>query len=139
MLKEEIQLVKDSWNEVKKIADVAGPLFYNRLFEIAPEIRPMFRNSDLAEQSRKLFSMLNYVIAKLDVLDEIIAEVTKLAQRHVTYGVKESHYTQVGEALLWTLEKGLGENWTPLVKDAWVSCYTLLAGAMIDASKIGRL
>lgn len=134
MTPEQIQLVKQSWAKVGTIDPlVVGELFYNRLFEIAPSVRPMFRNP-MPEQSKKLLSMLGYVINKLDKLDDILDEVKKLAQRHVQYGVKEEHYGVVAVALLWTLEQGLGEDWTPKVKEAWITCYTILSGAMIQAT-----
>ncbi|RYD80941.1 MAG: hypothetical protein EOP53_07320, partial [Sphingobacteriales bacterium] len=129
----QIILVKQSWNLVAQDPQ-AGMLFYGRLFEIAPQLRPMFRG-EVAEQSQKLTTMLNYVIKKLDVLPEIIDEVKGLAKRHVKYGVQDEHYQTVGAALLWSLEKGLGEHWTEPVKDSWVACYTLLSNAMIQATK----
>lgn len=133
MTKEQIQLVKQSWGKVATIDPlVVGELFYNRLFEIAPSVKPMFRNP-MPEQSKKLLGMLGYVISKLDKLDEIVDEVSKLAVRHVQYGVKDEHYGVVAIALLWTLEQGLGEDWTPEVKEAWITCYTILSGAMIQA------
>ena len=112
-----------------------GGLFYNRLFEIAPQLKHMFRNP-MPEQSKKLLAMINYVISKLDKLEDILDEVAKLARRHVSYGVKPDHYTIVGEALLWTLEKGLAENWNREVKEAWAGCYQILSSAMINASEI---
>jgi len=127
-----IELVKNSWVEVSKIDMLTvGGLFYGRLFEIAPEVKPMFSRTPIPEQSKKLLTMLSYVISKLDRLDEIMDEVKKLAQRHSNYGVKESHYTAVGAALLWTLEKGLGSQWNDELKTAWTEVYTILAGAMI--------
>lgn len=134
MTTQQIQLVKSTWAMVATLdPETVGGLFYNRLFEIAPEIRPMFR-APITEQSRKLLSMIAYVISKLDKLDDILDEVGKLAQRHVQYGVEPAHYAIVADALLWTLEKGLGEHWTPDVKEAWVVCYTNLAQAMIVAA-----
>ena len=135
MNNKEIQLIRNSWNEVIKMADVAGPLFYKRLFEIAPEVEPLFPTGDRTPQYKKLFKMLSYVVEKLDSLDEILNVVSNLAKQHLAYGVKEDHYRYVGEALLWTLERGLGENWTPNTKDAWIKCYGLLSEAMIHASK----
>ena len=111
-----------------------GGLFYNRLFEIAPQLKPMFRNP-IPEQSKKLLAMINYIIVKLDKLDDILEEVAKLAKRHVNYGVKPDHYRNVGDALLWTLEKGLAENWNEEVKEAWSNCYQVLSSAMINASE----
>lgn len=136
MTHNQIELVQNSWRIVASMdAQTVGALFYNRLFEIAPEIKPMFSRVSTNEQSRKLLSMLNYVISKLNNLDDIIVEVEKLAQRHVRYGVEDGHYILVGRALLWTLEAGLGENWNPCLKNAWANCYTMLAEAMIKAAK----
>lgn len=134
MTQKQIELVKASWTLVSAIDPVVvGDLFYNRLFEIAPQVKHMFR-SPMPEQSKKLIAMIGYVIVKLDKLEDIIGEVAKLAQRHASYGVKPEHYTIVGTALIWTLEKGLGENWNEEVKDAWIKCYTILSGAMINAA-----
>jgi hemoglobin-like flavoprotein len=134
MTQKQIELVKSSWSQVMTIDPaVVGGLFYNRLFEIAPQVKHMFR-SPIPEQSKKLLTMINYVIIKLDKLDDIIGEVGKLAQRHTSYGVKPEHYIIVGDALIWTLEQGLGENWNEDVKTAWIGCYTILSSAMIGAA-----
>jgi len=134
MTQKQIELVKSSWCLVSTIDPVVvGDLFYNRLFEIAPQVKHMFR-SPMPEQSKKLIAMIGYVIAKLDRLEDIIGEVDKLAQRHAGYGVKPEHYTVVGTALIWTLEKGLGENWNEEVKTAWIKCYTILSDAMISSA-----
>ena len=136
MTNNQIEQVQKSWKMVAAMEPtVVGNLFYNRLFEIAPELRPMFRNTSIDEQSRKLLSMINYVIIKLNKLDDIIDEVKKLARRHVQYGVQDEHYSIVGSALLWTLEAGLADKWNNQLKEAWTVCYTILAEAMIEASK----
>jgi hemoglobin-like flavoprotein len=130
----QIKIVKESFALVGKIpVETVGELFYNRLFEIAPEVKPMFGNANMADQSRKLISMLAYIINKLDTLDAIIEEVAKLAKRHIKYGVEPKHYQPVGAALLWTLEKGLGTNWNTELAEAWTLCYGTLSGAMITA------
>ncbi|RYZ24031.1 MAG: hypothetical protein EOO16_02385 [Chitinophagaceae bacterium] len=134
MNQHQISLVKESWLSVAALDPVAvGGLFYDRLFSIAPEVRPMFRG-EISEQSKKLLSMLHYVIKKLDRLDDIIDEVKKLAVRHVHYGTCPGHYNVVGSALLWTLEQGLGAAWNDELEAAWAACYTVLSGAMIAAS-----
>ncbi|MEO8771085.1 MAG: globin domain-containing protein [Ferruginibacter sp.] len=131
-----IDLVKNSWALIAKIdMETVGGLFYNKLFEIAPEVKPMFSRSAMPEQSKKLLGMLSYVISKLDRLDEILDEVKKLAQRHNAYGVKGAHYTAVGTALLWTLEQGLDTYWNNEMKVAWTEVYTVLSGAMISFSQ----
>jgi hemoglobin-like flavoprotein len=134
MTQKQIELVKSTWSAVAALDPVVvGKLFYDRLFEIAPQLKPMFRNS-MPEQSKKLLATINFVIIKLDALDDIIDEVSKLAQRHINYGVQPGHYVVVGEALLWTLEHGLGELWTEEAEAAWSKCYRILSSAMIAAA-----
>lgn len=135
MTHHQVHLIKSSWALVGTIDPVTvGSLFYNRLFEIAPEVKPMFR-SDSKEQSKKLLSMLSYIINKLDRLEDIVDEIVKLSRRHMHYGVKEEHYSAVGEALLWTLGQGLGEKWSEELSEAWSICYGILSSAMIDAAQ----
>ena len=132
MSQNSIALVKNSWAIVAQLEmEVVGGLFYNRLFEIMPSVKPMFRKTPMPEQSKKLLTMLSYVIGKLDKLEEIMDEVTKLARRHTQYGVKDEHYAAVGTALLWTLEQGLGELWNAALAAAWTEIYGILAGAMM--------
>ena len=127
-----IALVKNSWAIVAQLEmEVVGGLFYNRLFEIMPSVKPMFSKTPMPEQSKKLLTMLSYVIGKLDRLEEIMDEVTKLERRHTQYGVKDEHYAAVGTALLWTLEQGLGELWNAELAAAWTEIYSILAGAMM--------
>ncbi|MEO7309282.1 MAG: globin domain-containing protein [Chitinophagaceae bacterium] len=134
----QIHLVKKSWALVAKIDMVTvGGLFYNRLFEIMPEVKPMFTRSTLPEQSKKLLGMLGYIISKLDRLEDLMDEVTRLAQRHTQYGVEDKHYAAVASALLWTLEQGLAKEWNEDLKAAWTVVYTTLAGAMMTAQKTG--
>lgn len=131
-----IDLVKKSWALVATIEmETVGGLFYNRLFEIMPEVKPMFSRSPLPEQSKKLLTMLSYIIARLDKLEDILDEVAKLAKRHTQYGVKDEHYAAVGSALLWTLQQGLGKHWNDELAIAWTEVYTTLAGAMMTASR----
>ena len=138
MTTNDIELVKNSWALVAKMDMAAvGGLFYHRLFELMPEVKPMFNRTSMPEQSKKLLTMLSYVISKLDKLEEIMDEVVKLAQRHTHYGVKEEHYTAVGTALLGTLEKGLGEHWNDEVRLAWTEVYSTLAVAMMTVQKAG--
>lgn len=129
----QIASVRDSFGKVAPIADQAAALFYGRLFEIAPETRALFR-SDIGEQGRKLMATLAVVVRGLDDLPALMPAVTRLAERHAGYGVGAAHYAPVGAALLWTLEQGLGEAFTPEVKEAWSAAYGTLSGAMIAAA-----
>lgn len=133
MTPEKIKLVQDSFAKVAPIADTAADLFYGRLFEIAPEVRPMFPE-DMSGQKGKLMSMLGTAVTNLHQVETIIPAVQELGRNHVAYGVKDEHYKPVGEALIWTLEKGLGDDFTPDVKDAWVETYTTIQGVMTAAA-----
>jgi len=128
----QIELVQSSFKMVVPIAGAAADLFYDRLFEIAPEVRPLFP-SDLTEQKKKLMGMLSAAVANLHKLDAILPAVKDLGRRHRGYGVTTAHYAPVGTALLWTLEQGLGPDFTPEVKAAWTDTYTALAGVMTGA------
>lgn len=130
---EQKRLLKESWKKVVPIADTAARLFYDRLFEIDPTAQPLFEASDLDEQRKKLVQALSVVVNGLDRLDDIVPVVADLGRRHVQYGVTNRHYESVGSALLWTLEKSLGPDFTPDTKAAWTTAYTLLAGVMRDA------
>jgi len=131
MTPEQVTLVQESFAKVVPIADQAAVIFYDRLFEVAPQVKPMF-TGDMAEQRRKLMAMLSTVVAGLSRLETILPAASALATRHVTYGAQPAHYPVVGSALLWTLEKGLGEAWTPDVADAWTEAYGTLSGYMIS-------
>jgi hemoglobin-like flavoprotein len=119
----DVALVKSSFESVKPIAADAAALFYGRLFEIAPEVKPLFRG-DIKEQGKKLMTTLAVVVNGLDNLPSILPAASALAKKHVNYGVKPSHYAPVGEALLWTLQRGLGAAWTPQLAAAWTGAYT---------------
>ena len=101
---EEIALVQSTFKMVVPIADTAAELFYGRLFEIDPALKPMFKG-DMKEQGRKLMHMLSIAVAGLDDLDRLVPAVQALGRRHVGYGVRDAHYATVGSALLWTLEQ----------------------------------
>lgn len=126
-------LVKSSWEKVLPIADQAASLFYDRLFTLDPSLRALFK-SDMKEQGRKLMQMIGVAVRGLDRLDEIVPAVQSLGRRHVAYGVKPIHYDTVGAALLWTLEQGLGEAFTPATREAWATVYGLLSKTMLDAA-----
>ena len=132
---QQIKLVQSTFAQVVPIAATAADLFYGRLFETEPELRPMFPD-DLTEQKKKLMGMLGTAVGGLSRLDVILPAVQSLGRRHAGYGVTAEHYAPVGAALLWTLEKGLGEVFTADVRAAWTMAYTTLATAMIEAEKM---
>jgi len=126
--------VQESFKALVPIADQVGPMFYARLFETHPNLRSMFA-PDIQPQARKLVQMLAVVVGSLHKLDAILPAVRDLARRHNGYGVVEAHYAVVGETLLWTLAQGLGEAFTPAVRQAWASAFAALSGVMIAAAK----
>jgi hemoglobin-like flavoprotein len=127
------QLVQSTFAKIASISDQAAAMFYARLFEIDPTLRTLF-HSNLAEQGRKLMQVLGFAVRGLGDVDRIVPAVEDLARRHVTYGVRAEHYETVGTALLWTLEKGLGEAFTAATREAWTEAYNLLACIMKDAA-----
>jgi hemoglobin-like flavoprotein len=127
----QVNLVQESFAKVVPISEAAAVIFYDRLFEVAPAVKAMFPD-DMSGQRKKLMMMLAAVVNGLGNLQSILPAASALAKRHVDYGAKPEHYPVVGGALLWTLEKGLGEAWTPEVADAWTAAYGTLSGYMIS-------
>src|SRR5215472_11351885 len=122
MTPDQIAAIQQSFAKVLPISEQAAMLFYGRLFEIAPEVKPLF-HGDMTEQGRKLMATLAAVVNSLDNLEAVLPAASALAKRHVEYGVKAADYAPVGDALLWTLEKGLGDQWTPELAAAWGEAY----------------
>lgn len=134
MTPKQIELVQATFKDVAAIKEQAAELFYNRLFEMDPSVRQMFKG-DMKEQGRKLMATIGVAVASLRNLDAVLPTVKQLAEKHVEYGVRDEHYATVGGALLWTLEQGLGPKFTPEVKDAWAAVYGALSGVMMQAAK----
>ncbi len=133
MTPKDIDLVQRSFAKVAPIDDETGVLFYERLFEIAPEVRPFFR-SDIDAQGRMFMSMLTVAVNGLTTFDSIEPALRELAIRHVDYGVRPEHYAPVGAALIWVMERSLGDDFTDEVRAAWFAVYDALSGLMIEAA-----
>lgn len=133
MTPEQVYLVQRSWRQVLPIADTAAEMFYTKLFSTDPSLKLLFKG-DMKTQGRKLMTMIGTAVGGLGKLDKLVPAVQDLGRRHAGYGVKDAHYDTVAGALLWTLEQGLGDGFTPDVKSAWVSVYGVLAGTMKDAA-----
>jgi len=129
----QIQLVQNSFTRIEPIADTAAALFYTRLFELDPSLRLMFRGN-MIEQGEKLMMTLKVVVRGLTRLESLVPAVQALGRRHAGYGVTDEHYETVAEALLWTLQQGLGEYFTPDVAAAWSAAYGILADVMKAAA-----
>ena len=133
MTPEQTLIVRETFAKVEPISEAAAALFYGRLFELDPSLRPMFRG-DMAEQGRKLMQTLAVVVHGLDRIATLVPAVEALGRRHAGYGVRDEHYATVASALLWTLEQGLGPAFTPAAREAWTAAYTLLATVMQRAA-----
>ena len=130
MTPQQITLVQATFADVKPIATTAAELFYNRLFTLDPALRPLFKG-DMGQQGQMLMSMIGAAVSGLKDLERLAPVVRQLGARHVRYGVQAQHYATVGSALLWTLDQGLGDKFTPAVREAWTAAYTLLSDVML--------
>lgn len=133
MTPQQIHHVQASWQRIRPQQAVAAELFYGRLFELAPDTRPLFKR-DIHVQGAMLMKTLDVVVGSLADLGPVLPVAAQLARRHVGYGVMPAHYDSVGTALLWTLEQALGAEFTPALRQAWATAYGTLAGAMKAAA-----
>ncbi|MBL4882302.1 MAG: hemin receptor [Oleispira sp.] len=124
--------VQSTFNIIAPIADEAAALFYSKLFEIDPSLKPMFKG-DMAAQGKKLMQILGVAVSSLNNLAAIVPAVQDLGRRHVKYGVRPQHYNTVAEAILWMLAQTLGATFTPTIKQSWTEVYAVLADTMIAA------
>ena len=127
------EIVRTTFAKLAVMPEVAGALFYQRLFDLNPEVRPLFKN-DMRIQGVKLMTMLAMVVFNLHEPGRVLPAIRDLGVRHIGYGVKLEDYDALLEALLWALEQALGEDFTPAVRDAWAVCYGELAGEMKAAA-----
>jgi len=133
MTPQQVALVRQSFAKVVPISEQAAALFYDRLFTVDPSTRPLFRG-DMKSQGAKLMAAIGAVVKSLDRIEVMLDEIRALARRHGRYGVRDEHYASVGAALLWTLEQGLGSDFTPEVREAWATAYGVLSSTMIEAA-----
>jgi hemoglobin-like flavoprotein len=135
----QIQLIRETFALVAPRAKVAALVFYQRLFDLDPSLRPLFREN-IEEQAVKLMQMLAAAVGLLNKPDSLIPVLQDLGRRHVHYGVRDEHYDTVGEALLWMLGETLGPQFTPAACDAWAGLYTVVATTMKSAAaEVSRL
>ena len=132
MTPEQVKIVKLTFAQVMGQKDQVAQMFYDRLFTIAPETRSLFKGN-MEAQGRKLMDTLALAIGMLRDMPTLVSTLEALAHRHVGYGVRDEHYDKVGEALLWTLERGLGPAFTPEARAAWTALYGAVAQIMRKA------
>ena len=130
----QVDLIRASWAKVEPIQELAASLFYDRLFEADPSLRPLFGHTDMPKQRKVLMQTLTVVVKSIDRIEQLLPAVQALGRRHAGYGVRPEYYDTVGAALLWTLEQGLGPDFDEPTREAWATAYGVLASVMIDAS-----
>ena len=134
MTPHQIQLIRRSFALVFPRAHVAALIFYKRLFELDPALRPLFRGN-IEEQGTKLMQMLAAAVRLLEKPETLVPVLEDLGRRHVHYGVRDEHYDVVGQALLWMLGETLGSDFSPAAREAWASLYALVATTMKRAAE----
>ncbi len=134
MTPRQIELVQSSWLKVTPNSDHLAELFYGRLFQFNPSLRPLF-DVDLKNQGKRLMVTLNLAVISLTNLRTMMPAVQHLGRRHAKYQVSEGSYAAVGQALFWTLEKCLGDDFTDDVEEAWKIAYATISRAMVDACR----
>jgi hemoglobin-like flavoprotein len=134
MSPEDKQVLKRTWAMVAPISDAAAGQFYDRLFTLDPSLQRLFASADMNEQRRKLMQAIAAVINGVDHLDALVPTLENLGRNHARYGVTDRHYETVGAALLWTLEHGLKDAWTPAAQSAWTAACTTVATVMRGAA-----
>lgn len=122
----QIHLVQRSFGKAATRKRQIAALFYDRLLELDPTLRPMFKG-DMEEQGRKFMRMLALIVSNLHQPEELKRRIQSMSQRHIVHGVKPEHYETVSAALLWSLEQGLGKEFTPAMREAWQSAYSIIA------------
>ena len=128
-------LIRDTWAQVAPIADDAARMFYGRLFQLDPSLRRLFSRTDMDAQRKNLMQTIAVVVKSVDNLEPLIPAVEALGRRHAGYGVKPKHYATVDQALLDTLQAGLGDAFTADAREAWGEAFELLAGVMLSAGE----
>jgi hemoglobin-like flavoprotein len=138
MTPQQVEQVQQSFEKVRPIAAMAAELFYGKLFQMDPSLRPLFKG-DLKEQGRMLMAMIAAAVRGLSNPQALAPTLIDLGRKHVGYGVQDRHYVTVGAALIWTLEQGLGKDFTVELRDAWLAAYGLLSGVMQQGAREARL
>lgn len=133
MTEQQLKLIQDSWLKIMPNSSETGHKFYSRLFEINPDLQHLF-TGDMHDQVNKLMAMINLAVSSLTNLESMIPTIQALGKYHVSFGVKEEYYDNVGEALIWTLADGFGDEFTDDLRDAWTEVYTTLSSVMKDAA-----
>jgi hemoglobin-like flavoprotein len=130
------RLVQETWRKFSPVADEHARYFYDKLYELDPEVRPLFASTDMDEQRHRLMETIGYLVSQIGNTDRFVTDCVALGRRHAGYGVRDSDYDAAGIALLWTLERALGPAFTPEIRDAWTEAYHAMASIMRRVSTV---
>lgn len=127
----QVKLLAKSFQEVAVRGEEFVAAFYERLFTLSPEVKPLFEGVDMALQQKKLLGALSLVVENLRRPQVLVEALKELGKRHEGYRVLPEHYPMVGSALLETFAAFLGEKWTPELRDAWAEAYEVITELML--------
>lgn len=129
---QEIKIVRETWAMASTDPDAAASLFYGKLFEAAPDVKPLF-TADMTDQGRKLMQMIGIAVNNMDRIEQIVPALIELGERHDDYGAQDAHYPVVGEVLIDTLRAALGDAFfTEEAEQAWARTYSAVASVMLS-------
>jgi hemoglobin-like flavoprotein len=131
MTKKQIELVRESFEVIRENSGPVAMLFYGRLFDLDPKLRPLFK-TEMREQSRKLMDMLTSIVDHLDSFESMRLQLQELGRKHVDYGVRPEHYQTLGAALLWAFGQALGRDFHPEVRTAWQTAMQAISREMLS-------
>lgn len=130
-----VTLLRDSWRNIGPFADGFAQMFYDKLFELSPEIERLFRFADMSAQHRNVLVALNLLVDNAPNLNALTPTLAALGRRHACYGVEERHYEVVGRALVWALQRQLGARFDDSARAVWVELYQQVACVMKESAK----
>jgi hemoglobin-like flavoprotein len=144
MTPHQVRLVRNSFKQIEPIATQAGETFYKRLFEVAPELRPLFPEN-MDGQHAKLINVLGAVTSNLYMIslpvttlqeaEAFMPQVRALGRRHASYGVTDAHFEALKDVLIWTLRQYCGESFDDETEEAWLAIFDLLSRVMMEGMK----
>ena len=134
-----VDALETSFDLVAPRGDELMDVFYARLFEAAPAVRPLFASTDLRKQKIMLLRVLGLLRQSLRDLDPIVPVLRDLGARHVRYGAQPEHYPVVGAVLIASMAEVAGDAWRPEYERAWTAAFDVVAGAMLDGAAEAQL
>jgi hemoglobin-like flavoprotein len=130
----DVATLEKSFDLVAPQGDELMRTFYDKLFEAAPSVRPLFADVDMERQRQALLNMLLVLRESLRDLDDIVPDLEELGARHVEYGAQPEHYPVVGEVLIGAMAQVAGDAWKPEYTSAWQEAYQVVQDVMVSGA-----